>query len=361
MQSVSKSPELCFRIMSEMDMLYADLSEIEAVRRLIPLSVDERLSKLVSLFVDYGYVTREYRYVTNHDSRLDVAYDPKNMIVCFSGGKDSFATALHYKRMGYNVYLYHLRGLNQTYRGKYSEHLVAEEGAKYLGLPLIIEDISYTGFHEWVEHPMKNILLANRALSYGVRNGLTTKIAVGTFRTSKLKDNEFSVCGGDCADMWDVYNDIIKTIIPNFHVYIPNINYQTSYNVLLKDPKALEHTVSCMTPTRFRDLFRNRTEKNYSIRLLPNRCGCCWKDCIEYIWFTDHGVFELNPDYYIHCLEVLGDTYYKEAKIRLYTIDDIWRTYIFYPMTKSKMYKELTNAFIQPNGKIDRSNNDTEG
>ena len=362
MQTVKSSPKLCHPLMQEVDALYAELSDKAEHKTLVPKTFHESLRYTVEAFEFWGGIRREFEYSDHAVKPLKLeTYDPKNIIVCFSGGKDSYTVAKHYQKMGYNVLLYHLRGLNATYRGKYSEHLVAENVAKFMGLPLVIEDISYTGNHEWIEHPMKNMLMVNRAISYGISHRFTTKIAVGTFRSSYLRDNAFEVCGGDCEEMWEVYEKIIKCIIPNFRVYRPNLNYQTSYNAILKNVDVLNHIGSCMTPTRFRDLFRNRTQKNYSIEFLPNRCGCCWKDCLEYIWFTDHNVFELNREYYIHCMEVLGNTIYKETGQRHYAVEDIWDTYFFYPMTKSKMYKELSDAIIQPNGKIDCTNDITEG
>ena len=362
MQFVKSTPELCHPIMTEINALYADLSDKQAVKSLVPHTFHKSLKGIVDLFSFWADVHRDFTYSDYAPKRLELEeYDPKTIIVCFSGGKDSFTTARHYQKMGYNVILYHLKGLNLTYRGKYSEHIVAEDVAEYLGMPLVVEEVTYAGTQEWVEHPMKNMLLVNCALSYGIRNHITSKIAVGTFRMSFMRDNAFDVCGGDCEEMWEAYEEVMSNIIPRFKVYRPNINYQTSYNAILKEPEVLGRLGSCMTPTRFRDLFRERTQRNYNMQFLPNRCGCCWKDCLEYIWFTDHGVFELNPEYYIHCVEVLGNTWYKETGQRYYDVTDIWEQYLFYPMKKSIMYKELSHAIVQPNGKIDYTDNDSEG
>ena len=361
MQSVKSSTQLCHSLLSEIDSLYAELSELKEHKKLVPMTFDRSLKRTVDLFSEYTDVTRNFRYVRESIKPLSLpVFDPKNIIVCFSGGKDSFGVARHYQRLHYNVYLYHLRGLNATYCGEYSEHLVAEKSAEYLGLPLIIEDISYSGYHDWVEHPMKNMIMATRALSWGVRNGITTKVAVGSFKTAYLDDNVFSVCAGDCIEMWRAYDSIIRRIVPKYHTYIPNSNYQTAYDVIKKEPQALDVIISCMTPNRFRRSFRERTIKNYGIDLLPNRCGCCWKDCVEYVWFADKKLLPLNKQYYIHCLEVLANTHEKETGLRYYSVKALWSDYFFYPISESIMSEVISDGIVQSHGKVVCPDYDTE-
>ena len=362
MQRVKTSANLIHPLMTEMNTLYAELSVKKQERGIVRPTHDERLRGLVEIFRKYGECNHEFNYVTEPVGKLSKqAVDPKNILVCFSGGKDSYTTARHYQKLGYNVYLYHLRGLNATYCGKASESLIAQECAEYMGLPLIIEDVGYQGYHEWTEHPMKNLIMLNHAISYGVNERLTTKVAIGTFYHSYLKDNPFDVCGGDCVDFLREYEKIIKTFLPEFRLCISSKNYQTAYNLLLKDTGALPHLTSCVTPNRFRQHFRERTMKNYGIELMPNRCGCCWKDCVEYIILADHNAVEFNPRYYIHCLEVLRATVYKDWKFYLYSVPYLWDLYMFYPMKKSKMFKELENATITVKGKIKCSNDDIKG
>ena len=362
MQRVKSNLKLIHPLMNELETLYAELSVKEQGKSLVTATHDILMKPLVDIFVRWGACTHEFKYVNSKTEKIELPkFDKKNIIVCFSGGKDSFVVARHYQKMGYNVYLYHLKGLNATYCGKSSEAFVAEDCAKYMGLPLIIEEISYSGYHEWTEHPMKNIVLLNYALSYGIREGITDKIAVGTFYKSNLVDNAFDVCGGDCVEMFQAYENIIKSVIPKFRVYMPNKNYQTAYNALIKEPEALEHISSCLTPNRFKEHFRARTERNYSISFMPNRCGCCWKDVVEYMWLVDHNVLDLNPRYYLHCLEVLRATQYKEFRYLIYEARIVWNTYMFYPMSKSKMYKELKDATFTTKGKITCTNNNTKG
>lgn len=362
MQIVKSATPLCHPLLDELDSLYADLSERKEQKKLVPMTYDVSLHKTLEHFEEEAGIERHFNFVKEDIQPLQLPeYDAKNIIVCFSGGKDSFGVARYYQMRGYNVYLYHLRGLNATYCGEYSEHKVAERAAKYLELPLTIEDITYTGYHDWVEHPMKNMIMASRALSWGIREGLTTKIAVGTFKTAFLEDNIFEVCAGDCVEMWRAYDRIIRRIIPKYHTLIPAKNYQTAYDIIKNEPEALDVLISCMTPTRFRKAFRDRTVSKYKIDLLPYRCGCCWKDCVEYIWFADRGLFPLNKPYYIHCLEVLANTHEKETGMRYFSVRTLWGDYFFYPLTESIMHEEIQDAIIQSHGKVVCSNHNIEG
>ena len=352
MQRVRTDSDLIHPLMRELETLYAETSVKIQQKSLIKPVHHELLKPIVEMF-KWGSCNYDFEYIQSDIQKIKVPkFDKKNIIVCFSGGKDSFAVARHYQKKGYNVYLYHLKGLNATYCGGSAECYMARECAEYMGLPIIVEEIGYSGYHEWTEHPMKNMLLLNRALSYGMNHEITNKIAVGTFKSSTLIDSPFEVCGGDTIDMMKAYEKIIKSFMPSFKLYIPSLNYQTAYNTLLKEPEALKHISSCLTPNRFKNHFRKRTEGNYKISLLPARCGCCWKDAVEYMWIVDHGIMEVDRLYYLHCLEVLRATLCKERRWFVHYVSIVWDEYMFYPISKSKLSKEITNATFTAKGKI---------
>lgn len=329
-------------IMDELERMYSVTADKDYVQdSLIPLIFDESLEQIQTLFNNYGYTDYDFQFIDKKFTKLSLdSYNPKNIIVCHSGGKDSTSVVKHYMMMGYNVYLYHVTGLNKTY---YDEWKCVEEVAKYLQLPYKFDDVSYKGFcNSWYEHPMKNMILANMALTYGIKEGIGTKIAFGNFYTSTLETDDFAICGGDSVEMWKAYENAIKKIIPKFHIYRPNKNYQTACNALREDKELLSKTISCMTPNRFREHFRKRTLKNYKVDLLPNRCGCCWKCAVEYIWFADHNVFEYNEEYYLHCVDVIRRNAEKSS-IFYTNVFELWSDYFFYPIEKSKCKTLHTN------------------
>lgn len=324
-----------FPLLKDLEYIYSITSEKPLKTpnmTLLRRTTDINLRPLMEMFEIHGY-EYDLEYLTKPIQKVDISgLDAHTILVCFSGGKDSLATALHYKKLGYKVYLYHVTGLNKHYTTEYDSAVML---SMELGLPLIVEDISYKGQHDWIEHPLKNIILADMALNYGLSHRLGYKIAVGNFYTLRSSDCTFEIDIGDSVDMWKIYEGIIKKVIPKFHIYIPLINYQTSYNIITQqDPDLLKDVQSCMTPNRFRNLFRKRTQDKYNISLLPYRCGCCWKCAVEYIWLTDHGYQPLNKEYYKHCLEILRNTLKKETGVVYNNVEEVWSHYFFYDIPK---------------------------
>ena len=344
-------------LLDQVEDAYRELSDesVDSVNQLWTSPYDSSLKPIFEIFKENS--PRQFREQNFKD--LDIKplklpkFDNKTIIVCYSGGKDSLTAIRHYQKLGYKVYAYHIKGLNKAYT---DEYVVAEQAAERFGFELIFDEVGYSGQHVWIEHPMKNMIMANMALTYGVSHNITSKIAVGSFRTALLVDNAFDVCAGDCIDMWHLYESVVQRFIPKFKVYVPNYNFQTSYKAIVKEPDMLRYSMSCMTPNRFRNLFRKRTETKYKVDLLPNRCGCCWKCAAEYIYFTDMDILEYNQDYYIHCLEVLLHTLEQEIGYRVYSIPYVWDTYMLHiSIRKSKAWGVLKNAAIR-SGKIEPTN-----
>lgn len=326
-----------------LDRLYYETSE-PILYRLFSTHYPYYFNDLIKLFTDYSSSFDYLKATLNtkvYKPKLP-KYNSKNIIVCFSGGKDSVATALHYKKLGYDVYLYHLRNINKAYPKEYEN---AEKLAKQLDMPLYIEEMTLSGNHIYTEHPMKNIIIASSALQFGIRNNIGIKIAFGNYYTALLKDNKFDVCAGDCRDMWAIYEHIIQHIIPKFKMYIPLRNIKTTLKTLETHKNLLSTCCSCISPYRYRDYWKAQNENKYNIKLPNYRCGNCWKCAVEYIYYTDNNIWRYNEEYYKHCLQVLYRNNIKENKTT-YSIYGLWNDYLFYPIKKSKL-KGIENAIIQ--------------
>ena len=342
MQTVDRKTPLIHKCLYDIDRLYLQTSEPQKL--LLPEVYDVGFKDIVGIFDVYSDMKLQVDYSDTVTPMKLPRYSTKNIIVCFSGGRDSFVTAKHYQKLGYNVLLYYVDGLNGVYSAGGHECEIVRKASDYLGLPLVVEELSYHGHHTWFEHPLKNMLLWSMALSWGVSHEYSIKIATGNFTTAKLEDNPFPVCAGDCIEVLNAFESIVRRFIPKFRMYHPSRNLQTTMNYFLKNPGELEYVVSCMTPIRFRNQFRNRTLSNYNIELLPNRCGCCWKDCTEYIWAVDHNIRPLDRPYYKHCINVLANTMKRERGIRPFFAFDIWNEYMLYPFKQSKLFEELKYA-----------------
>ena len=265
-------------------------------------------------------------------------HENNDIIVAFSSGKDSTATALWYKQHGYNVYLYHAIGLNPSYPDEWKR---AEEIAEYLNLPLVKEKFTLEGKKDFIEHPLKNIIIVNGAISWAVRNGVRPNIAVGNYTSpdiASLDNNPFYICGDDCIEMWDAYEYSMQSIIPGFKVNLCLENIQSTYEILTTDMKLFESAQSCLGPHRFRQWTHDKNESKYNIKLLKNRCGSCWKCAYEYIWLADHDLQEYNRDYYKHCIDVLVKESKREYNIKFKDSGDFWQSWFTH---ESKYFNEV--------------------
>lgn len=337
MQIVKDSLHSIHPLFNEIEELYAFTSVKEQQRTLITPTFRSVFKPIVELFNKYIGVDYQIQYTDAQTRQMSTFVIPKSdkcVIVCYSGGKDSTATALHYKTQGYQVFLYHLKGINKTYKDEWKNVYAM---GQLLNLPVIFEEVSLIGNHDWVEHPLKNWIIAGRALQYGVDHHLTTNIAFGNFSTSTLDEDPFEVCGGDCKELWNIYNSIVQTIIPDFTVKTPLENMQSTLDILLQHKDIAVKCQSCIGPYRYREYLHKNNEAKYNIKLPPHRCGSCWKCCLEYIVYTDNDIYEYNEAYYVHCLEVLQNTLKKEQELRV-DLDDVWNHYFFYSREDSKYY-----------------------
>ena len=106
MQTIKSTTKLSHPLMDEIETLYADLSDKAEHKKLVPMIYDKSLKGIVDIFSEQANITRSFKFINEDIRPLELPeFNKKNIIVCFSGGKDSFAVARHYQRLKYNVYL----------------------------------------------------------------------------------------------------------------------------------------------------------------------------------------------------------------------------------------------------------------
>ena len=257
---------------------------------------------------------------------VPILIDKQNCVtVCFSGGKDSTALAMKLKEEGKNVYLYFLKGINKSYPDEYKR---AEKVASILGLPLYIDEIKLSGKSAFKENPMKNQVVATFALNYAIQHNLGCHIAFGDFTDDTADKAAWDRNWSDTVEMWDAYRSVISSIIPGFQLLTPFKNYTETLAIVSKNQEILENVQGCLAPMRFREHWREQNTKKYGNVLLPNRCGSCWKCCVEYIYLVGQlKGFQIerlgleDKGYFItHCLRILKSRlstehpYIKEVK-----------------------------------------------
>lgn len=341
MQKINHSPEYksVHPIFDEFERFYFATSEdsLQTSNSLIPMVFDRSFESLQGIFNKYGKQNYKFEFTDKHYSSLNVSeYDKDNVILAFSGGKDSVATALILMESNYNVYLYHVKGLKSaSYPDEWKN---AQNIASYLGLPIIIDEIQLEGKLAFPEHPMKNMIIANRMLQWGIENNIGTQIEFGNYTTSILDYTAFYYAGDDCIDMWDAYESIVGEVLndKSFYVGLDLFNLNDTLEMLAKHSELLPMCQSCLGAHRFREHNRQHVLDKYNVKLMPHRCGLCWKCAVEYIYMSDHDVLEYNEAYYKHCVDILKKANKHENKLEFTNIQDLWNVYFQYDIKQSK-------------------------
>lgn len=343
MQTIIKSWDNAIQVFNDIEQLYADVSDGFTNKSLFDtVTYDESFRQLCEILYERVEWYDMPEFTTRSYPQTVVEENDHSVILCMSGGKDSVATALRLQELGYNVVLYHIHGINKVYPNEVD---IVKDLAKRLRMPLFTDTVALCGKHGFVEHPMKNMIIANGALSLALKLGIPPVIAFGNFSDSHLEDNVFEVCGGDCVEMWKAYFDIVRQSLPTAEILLPLKNGGDTLRILGDNIDLVKSCISCVSPYRFRAHWKKRTEKKYGIKLWSNRCGGCWKCAAEYIYYADHDLVDFNAGYYLHCLDVLVNTVKKETGEKM-RYADVWYLYMFYPISESKMSGVVFNGSL---------------
>lgn len=344
MQTVDRSEQNQLKIFDEIDRLYGLLSCYQSPNG-IPELLDKRVYPIVEKFNRYSETVWQFDY---NERPVVPTTQPSGdtIVLCFSGGRDSIVSLMKYRAEGRDVILYHVHGINAS---QSDEIRAAEECARYFNVPLITNTIHYHGHNVWMEHPMKNIIIAGSALNYTLGNHLGYNIAFGNYSDSELCGVPFHVCAGDCIDMWEAYEGVLNEDLPDFKVGLNLKNLGETMDYICGNDEVLDMSISCSCRHSLRDYRRQWVKDKFGVVLPKHRCGSCAKCTAEYIYRADHGQTPLSEAYYMYCIDNLYKVILRgeAGNWDILTVEDVFNTFLFYPVEQSRMYEQIQNARLR--------------
>lgn len=323
---------------------YQKYSFIQEIQKLWNIFADTEIeynNKDITLYETSKYIIdsmeiglkQSYNYTFQpNPAPINIENQNKTIICCISGGKDSAAAAIYYKNLGYKVYLYTVKGINLGYPEEYKAALRIADALK---LPIYVDEIKITGKKFYIEHPLKNQVIASMALAYSLENNLSSILTFGNYQKENNSLSNWGVSWTDNYDLWKQFNLYIQNFIPKAKVLIPFYEENDALSILNNNFNIVPLYQSCLSTIRHRGYLQKHNQEKYNITLFPNRCGSCYKCCIEYIYFCDHDKLDYNKDYYKHCLDILKKKY-KEYTGQERTFKKLKEVYIAYFGRESK-------------------------
>jgi hypothetical protein len=243
--------------------------------------------------------------------------DNKDVILGFSGGLDSAYQALELRRNGYNVHLFHVRGLN-GYEGN-KAYLASMSFADNLGFDFIEarfcrgKDFSM----HWIENPIKNQLIQAIMLDIAIDRGYKY-IAIGDDASMSFSRPDFILGTNttDCREIQSCFEQSICNLLGDtisFLMIDREIGSKQKHKgeriASLIKANAIDHYYSCVGAGRFNEYNHRNSEEKYNIKLPKHNCGCfCAKCAMHNLLMHYMGIVEYPKVFIDACWDRLWKT-----------------------------------------------------
>lgn len=230
------------------------------------------------------------------------APDGWRVVVGFSGGKDSAAATLKLAADGLKPVLFHVKGVNRAYPNEWQ---AAEKVAALLGFPLLMLDLKLKGDTPYIENPAKNQFILGCMVDYGARHGIAN-YSQGGMAVDSCADLNFEAGFSDGHEMFDAATGLFGALLDGYRYRAVIKNDSDSLmTIARKKPAVISAMQSCMMPLRYKGSLAKANEKKFGIRLMPGRCGSCYKCASEYLHLTLAGLLKNSPSFAEHCVDVM--------------------------------------------------------
>lgn len=241
----------------------------------------------------------------DYDFTISSIEENNKVMLGLSGGLDSVYFMHVLKDKGYDVTAVHIAGLNKSYAKAEAEQ--AKKIAEMAGVHFI--NVNFNAPTQcFPDNPFKNQLILSIMLDIGSKRGIY-RYAVGSDWTTPLKE---AVVGFTITDSIEVNSEFwngVKNHFPQAElIFIGSTEkkYERLQYLYKNHLNSLQNVSSCISPLRFRQHLHEKNSKKFGINLMKNRCGSCYKCCMEYILLVHAGLLKKKNDYYEHCWNTLA-------------------------------------------------------
>lgn len=255
--------------------------------------------ELVNLFDAVKNPKSTYKKIAN----LPI-YPGQKVLIGFSGGKDSLASALQVQAQGGHPVLFYVKGINKSYP---DEQKSAVALSARLQLQLIQKEVSISGSSDYIENPIKNQFILGMMVEHGLAYDIST-YCQGNLLCDTIKDQSIATGYSDSIEMYQLIEEyFIKRQSAYTFVTLLENDTDSLETIARLDYDLLKDVRSCMSPLRYREGYRKHNIKKFGLRdTLPNRCYSCYKCALEWLHLYAFGAVESEGHAFIaHCTDML--------------------------------------------------------
>ena len=265
----------------------------------------------------YNAHNQTYNNFYNKDCNVHYVNEPNFKKVClgFSSGLDSMYQALVLKDKGYDVTLFHVKGINTYENGqgtKYSKLFAEKYGFEYVEANIQKTNNKTHKYKQyWPENPIKNQLILAMMMDWCVENNCIL-LSLGDDFGLGLSDAVVGVNLTDAKEITQHFLKGIDEIVYGFGFIKINEEYNKAHRLkLLMEKGAIDDYYSCVLPGRFNKKRHINNQDKFGVVLPANNCGCsCRKCAMHNLIMYYENIINYPSDFIDACWKVMWNNKY---------------------------------------------------